>query len=325
MIFIWYPGSRGEKLVADLRVSSARVMLEVVYNSGTGWLYDSSGLQLYLSPRVPSETDLTTRLLINTQPVEFQCEASLVSASLHSNRAVDNMRLTSDSGMVISGYQSHHQPARHLLSPHNITRGTTLSLDCLQPSQCFALLTFKHQANCPNILTDKPADKLIEKLTGQNNLETPTTERKSSDETTTKMEMTDARQTSTIVTVGSSSVRNTAAPVTVKITGSTTSDISVDVLKTKDSMTENVNFTKMETKSDLSYKNDIANLDIQPRLLDDAGEPEYTKATEGPPEGENNGEINFQNVYRNSSNLPLSHFLPFVLLVFSTLNIWIKM
>ena len=87
-----------------------------------------------------------------------------------------------------------------------------------------------------------------------------------------------------------------------------------------------MNFTKMEaeTKSDLSYKNDIANLDIQPRLLDDVGESEYTKATQAPQELEKTGEINFQNVYRNSSNLPLSQLFPFILLL-STVNIWIKM
>ena len=318
VIFIWCPGSSGERLVADLRVSTDRVMLEVVYNSGTGWLYDSSGVQVYLSSRAPSETELATRLLLTTPTVELECEASLVSVSLHSNLAVDNIRLTADSDTVISGYQSHHQPTRHLLRPHNITRGSSLGLHCLQPRQCFALLTFKHQANCANILTDKPTDK----LTDQNKSETPETEeRKTSDKTTPRREITEARQPSTIVTVGPT-VRNSAAPVTVKTISSTTSDMSADVLETKDSMNTKVNFTKMETKSDLSYKNDIANLDIQPRLLDDPGEPEYTKA---PPEGENNGEINFQNVYRNSSNLPLSHFLPFVLLVFSTLNICIKM
>ena len=87
-----------------------------------------------------------------------------------------------------------------------------------------------------------------------------------------------------------------------------------------------MNFTKLEaeTKSDLSYKNDIANLDIQPRLLDDVGEPQYTTASQGPQEVENKGEINFQNVYRNSSNLPLSHLFPFILLL-CTVNVLIKM
>ena len=108
VIFIWYPGSSGERLAADLRVSSDRVMLEIVYNSGTGWLHDSSGLKVYLSSGAPSETELATRLLVKSPSVEFQCEASLVSASLHSNRAVDNIRLTSNSDRtVISGYQSH--------------------------------------------------------------------------------------------------------------------------------------------------------------------------------------------------------------------------
>ena len=306
VIFIWYPGSSGERLVADLRVSTDRVMLEVVYNSGTGWLYDSSGVQVYLSSRAPSETELATRLLLTTPTVELECEASLVSVSLHSNLAVDNIRLTADSDTVISGYQSHHQPTRHLLRPHNITRGSSLGLHCLQPRQCFALLTFKHQTTCGNKLTDKLTDRLNDQ---QNEIETSKAEgKKSSDKTTTRRERT-----------------NTARPVTGKIT-SITSAIPSDTLKTKDVPNKKMNFTKMEaeTKSDLSYKNDIANLDIQPRLLDDAGEPQYTTASLASQELENKGEINFQNVYRNSSNLPLSHLFPFIVLL-SSLSIWIKM
>ena len=308
VIFLWYPGSSGERLVADLRVSSDRVMLEVVYNSGTGWLYDSSGLKVYLSSSPePSEAEVASRLLVKSQSVEVRCEASLVSASLHSSRAVDNIRLTSGGEVVISGYQSHHQPVRHLLSPHSLTRGSTLALHCLQPSQCFALLTFKHQTNCENKLTDKLTEE-------QNKLETSLTEeRKPSEDSTTRRQPT------------SPTVRNTARPGTGKMTNSssTTSDNLASGLKTKDSINKKLNFTKMEaeTKSDLSYKNDIANLDIQPRLLDDVEEPEYTKATQPPHEEEKNGEIDFQNVYRNCSNLPLSYFFPLFFFILFVVNI----
>ena len=38
VLLTWHPGTRGELLAADLAVSSTTVMLEIIYNSGTGWL-----------------------------------------------------------------------------------------------------------------------------------------------------------------------------------------------------------------------------------------------------------------------------------------------
>ena len=77
-----------------------------------------------------------------------------------------------------------------------------------------------------------------------------------------------------------------------------------------------MNFTKIEadSKSNLSYKNDIAKLDIQPRFLDDVNGYDYTKATE-----KNDGEIIFQNIYKNSSNLPLSSIYLCILLALTVI------
>ena len=38
VLLTWHPGTRGELLPVDLALSSTTVMLEVIYNSGTGWL-----------------------------------------------------------------------------------------------------------------------------------------------------------------------------------------------------------------------------------------------------------------------------------------------
>ena len=56
LLVIWAPGSRGELLPASsgVELRGGRLMLEVTYNPGTGWLYDSSGVELFYS----SEKDL---------------------------------------------------------------------------------------------------------------------------------------------------------------------------------------------------------------------------------------------------------------------------
>ena len=54
VLLTWHPGTRGELLPVDLALSSTTVMLEVIYNSGTGWLKADSHVyrcrtQKYLS------------------------------------------------------------------------------------------------------------------------------------------------------------------------------------------------------------------------------------------------------------------------------------
>ena len=51
LLVIWAPGSRGEQLPvsAGVEMRGGHLMLEVTYNPGTGWLYDSSGIELFYS------------------------------------------------------------------------------------------------------------------------------------------------------------------------------------------------------------------------------------------------------------------------------------
>ena len=51
LLVIWAPGSRGELLPvnAGIEMRGGHIMLEVTYNPGTGWLYDSSGMELFYS------------------------------------------------------------------------------------------------------------------------------------------------------------------------------------------------------------------------------------------------------------------------------------
>ena len=55
LLFVWTRGSRGELFPQQsaLKLNSRHVLLEVIYNSGTGWLYDSSGLELFYSEDDP--------------------------------------------------------------------------------------------------------------------------------------------------------------------------------------------------------------------------------------------------------------------------------
>ena len=51
LLVIWTPGSRGEMLPVSsgIELRGGRLRLEVTYNPGTGWLYDSSGIELFYS------------------------------------------------------------------------------------------------------------------------------------------------------------------------------------------------------------------------------------------------------------------------------------
>ena len=51
LLVIWTPGSRGEMLPVSsgIELRGGRLRLEITYNPGTGWLYDSSGIELFYS------------------------------------------------------------------------------------------------------------------------------------------------------------------------------------------------------------------------------------------------------------------------------------
>ena len=253
VLFNWYPGGSGEILPADIGVTTDRVLLEIVYNTGTGWLYDSSGLTVFFSSSEGGEAELATRFIMKSSSVVVECEGRLVSSSLHSNRPVDNIRLSSPSGTVTSGYQVHHQNVRHLLSPVRLGQGDQLTLDCLVPRQCFAVIT----------IVTKPGENCVQQSISQSNLST-SGEMKESSEMVTSREIPKTRQQPSppepSPTKPSATKPSPAAPKTNKVTSTDNKTEDFDDLKFLFP-----NFTNMKmnlTKIDLSYKNDIADLNI---------------------------------------------------------------
>ena len=73
ILFTWHPGTLGEVLALDLLLDSEALMLEVVYNPGTGWLKDSSGLRLHYSPGIPDTDRLGHRTVVVSR-AEAKCD-----------------------------------------------------------------------------------------------------------------------------------------------------------------------------------------------------------------------------------------------------------
>ena len=146
VLFSWYPGTVGEVLSNDVLVNTNTVMLEILYNSGTGWLTDSSGVKVYYSSSVPDLSNVADKVII-TNKTEAKCDARILSVSLHSiNENVDNIKLKlngQDCGKedLISGYLPEYQPTRHLGTPKDIFTNEILTLEC-SSEDCFAIVTF---------------------------------------------------------------------------------------------------------------------------------------------------------------------------------------
>ena len=73
IVFTWHPGTPGEVLALDLVLDSDTLMLEVVYNPGTGWLKDSSGLRLHYSTEIPDKARLGHRAVM-VSGAEVTCD-----------------------------------------------------------------------------------------------------------------------------------------------------------------------------------------------------------------------------------------------------------
>ena len=73
IVFTWHPGTPGEVLALDLVLDSDTLMLEVVYNPGTGWLKDSSGLRLHYSTEIPDPARLGHRAVM-VSGAEVTCD-----------------------------------------------------------------------------------------------------------------------------------------------------------------------------------------------------------------------------------------------------------
>ena len=150
VMFVWRPGSGGEVLPqgTGLERADRKLMLEVVYNSGTGWLYDQSGMEIFYS-----EAELSERVVKVTVVGGREEESSLVtglcagaclspatavtvlSVSLHGERE-GMVSLASEAGVVVSGYREEYQPTRYLMERLEARR---LELRC--SAQCSAIVT----------------------------------------------------------------------------------------------------------------------------------------------------------------------------------------
>ena len=150
VIFVWRPGGGGETFPGEAGIERGdrKLMLEVVYNSGTGWLYDQSGLEVFYS-----QHDLTERVGKVTMWGRRQEPSGLVtglcaggcmgrtgavtvlSVSLHGQEE-GSVSLASEAGLLVSGYRQEYQPTRHLVEA---VEAKELELRC--SGQCWAVIT----------------------------------------------------------------------------------------------------------------------------------------------------------------------------------------
>ena len=123
-------------------------MMEGVYNSGTGWLYDQSGMEVFYS-----ETKLSERVVKVTVRGGREEESGLVtglcagrclsptgavtvlSVSLHGEKE-GRVSLATEAGLLVSGYREEYQPTRYLMKAMEARQ---LELRC--SGQCWAILT----------------------------------------------------------------------------------------------------------------------------------------------------------------------------------------
>ena len=144
IVFTWYPGTRGEVMPVDMMIKTSKVMLEILYNSGTGWLKDESGMKVFYSTNVADRISHKTVLVNNTQAA---CDSQLLSVSLHSFSGINshiklvNYLDTGEREEVVSGYMQQFQPTRHLATPYQVKMRNILSLECDNRLDCFAIVT----------------------------------------------------------------------------------------------------------------------------------------------------------------------------------------
>ena len=156
VVFVWSPGSAGEKFPPGAGIVRAdrKLLVEIVYNRGTGWLYDQSGLQIFYSQEEVGQP--LSKLVVRGGREEEGGEGgervrvtglcaqsclsqplSLLSLSLHETGGEGEVSLANQAGVLLSsGYREQFQPTRTLGEVVEVTR---LELRCSGP--CWAVLT----------------------------------------------------------------------------------------------------------------------------------------------------------------------------------------
>ena len=94
----------GEVLPIDLLRDTDTLMLELVYNPGTGWLKDSSGLRLHHSPRVPDLARLGGRSVVVNRS-EVICHIRYIRRT---QVITVTLAILSQDTLCVSPQSSHH-------------------------------------------------------------------------------------------------------------------------------------------------------------------------------------------------------------------------
>ena len=166
VVFVWRPGSPGEQFPPGAGIVRAdrKLLLEVVYNPGTGWLYDQSGLEIFYS-REEAEQEVSKVVVRGGreepgggQVVTGLCAESCLSQplsllslslSLQEAGGEGEVSLATQAGPLVSGYRQQFQPTRAL---GEVVEATRLELRCSGP--CLAVITVLGHLNMTECGTD---------------------------------------------------------------------------------------------------------------------------------------------------------------------------
>ena len=175
VLFIWTPGSGGEMLQQGVGLESLLdenrkhyLLLENIYNAGTGFLSDNSGVELFYSRQalqpagkmiighrhsnklivMPEVDDWRTTGLWSSSCLRMSSVdmMNISSVSLHAGDKVDKVRMMviqeGRSETVVSGYRSDYQPVRQLYTPYGVdTRAGDMVVECTYSNKNSYMLT----------------------------------------------------------------------------------------------------------------------------------------------------------------------------------------
>ena len=169
LVGAWQPGSAGEvlggggALVAGGR--GALLLLEVEYNPGTGWLHDSSGLEMFYTDQEPDNKVLSSpswtqhtltvtmlqvsRVVVRPGVCSASClaqPAPLLSATLLG--AATLATLGAGDTVAVAGARPEYSPTRHLQPGLATQRGLQLSCGAgAGAGSCWAAVTLAGETN----------------------------------------------------------------------------------------------------------------------------------------------------------------------------------
>jgi len=152
--FVWRPGVAGESFDENSGIFSPEkyLLLEILYNPGTGWLLDQSGFKIFYSTieverRISKVAIMSDKNYGICTPGCFNQGAKLVSALVIADVAEqshNDIILFNDQAVIVSGYTVDYQPIRQVLNQPTVTK---MQLSCAlhdkddENEKCWALVT----------------------------------------------------------------------------------------------------------------------------------------------------------------------------------------